>query len=71
MQRKYGMRILWAKSYLCTQSNCPVAIDGVPLYSDSHHLTPAGASFLIAPIAAFLPPAPPAPPAGGRPKTEL
>jgi peptidoglycan/LPS O-acetylase OafA/YrhL len=56
LQRDYGVQVIWTGTYLCGQLRCPVEVNGVPLYSDAHHLTPAGDAFLVRPLQKVLAP---------------
>ena len=39
----YPVGFLWPDRLLCNQVDCPVSIDGEPLYLDDNHLSVAGA----------------------------
>ena len=40
-------KLFYPHEYLCTEDNCLLSIDGVPVYFDSHHLTISGANILM------------------------
>jgi len=46
MQRRYGAKIIYPHQILCANGYCEIMRDGVALYSDSNHLTEAGAKLL-------------------------
>jgi hypothetical protein len=43
LKREDGARVLYPHRILCTTGSCEVAMDGVPLYRDEHHLSVLGA----------------------------
>ncbi len=50
----YGVELFQTAQYLCTRRTCPVIVDGRPLYSDAHHVTPAAADYLAPPLEKLL-----------------
>ncbi|HEX4158674.1 MAG TPA: acyltransferase family protein [Rhizomicrobium sp.] len=46
-QRRYGATILYPHHVLCATGTCEIAIRGIPLYRDEHHLSVFGAQQLI------------------------
>ena len=55
LQRKYGVTLFRSDGPLCGQVMCPVEIDGEPLYSDAHHLTPAATPLLAPHLEPLIP----------------
>jgi hypothetical protein len=49
MRKRYGARIVYPHQVLCSNSYCENMHGGVPLYSDSNHLTEPGAK-LVSPL---------------------
>jgi peptidoglycan/LPS O-acetylase OafA/YrhL len=43
MQRLYGVTVIYPHQVLCTNGRCAVALNGIPLYRDEHHLSVYGA----------------------------
>jgi hypothetical protein len=43
LQQLYGVTVLYPQDVLCRDGRCAVALDGVPLYRDEHHLSVYGA----------------------------
>ncbi len=55
LRARYGVTVVYPDSILCPSFRCTVALHGVSIYRDSHHLTYGGASLLdgiIAPVVA-------------------
>ena len=48
LQKLYGVGVLYPHAVLCRDGKCAVALDGVPLYRDEHHLSVYGARRLTA-----------------------
>jgi peptidoglycan/LPS O-acetylase OafA/YrhL len=55
LERDYGSHTVWMENYLCDPVICPVEINGTPIYSDAHHLTPTGARLLVKPFERLIP----------------
>ncbi|MGH6875962.1 MAG: acyltransferase family protein, partial [Rhizomicrobium sp.] len=47
LQRQYGATILYPHRILCATGTCEIALNGIPLYRDDHHLSVLGARQLI------------------------
>jgi len=43
MQKLYGVTVIYPHEALCTNGHCAVALNGIPLYRDEHHLSVYGA----------------------------
>jgi peptidoglycan/LPS O-acetylase OafA/YrhL len=43
MQKLYGVTVVYPHEALCTSGRCAVALNGIPLYRDEHHLSVYGA----------------------------
>ncbi len=43
MQKLYGVAVIYPHELLCTNGRCAVALNGIPLYRDEHHLSVYGA----------------------------
>jgi hypothetical protein len=47
LQRQYGATVLYPAHILCATGTCEVALNGIPLYRDEHHLSVLGARQLV------------------------
>ena len=47
LRQRYGAMVLYPHSVLCRSGTCAVALNGVPLYRDEHHLSVKGARQLL------------------------
>lgn len=54
MQQRFGTIVLYPHSVLCRSGSCAVALNGVPLYRDEHHLSVKGARQLVPLFASAL-----------------
>ena len=52
--RTGGVPVLDPMAWLCPDPQCRLEADGVPLYEDENHLSPAGAQFLLPQMAAAM-----------------
>jgi peptidoglycan/LPS O-acetylase OafA/YrhL len=51
IQKLYGVTVIYPPEVLCTNGRCAVALNGIPLYRDEHHLSVYGA-LKLAPLLA-------------------
>lgn len=54
MQKLYGVTVIYPQQALCSNGRCNVAVNGVPLYRDEHHLSVYGALKLQPLLAGIL-----------------
>jgi hypothetical protein len=47
MRQRFGATVLYPHSVLCGTGSCQVALNGIPLYRDEHHLSVQGARLLV------------------------
>lgn len=47
LRKQYGVEVLYPHRVLCATGTCEIALDGVPLYRDEHHLSVFGAGQLV------------------------
>ncbi|HWE07252.1 MAG TPA: acyltransferase family protein [Rhizomicrobium sp.] len=47
LRQRYGAIVLYPHSVLCRTGSCEVALNGIPLYRDEHHLSVKGALQLL------------------------
>jgi peptidoglycan/LPS O-acetylase OafA/YrhL len=47
LRQRYGANVLYPHTVLCRSGACAVALNGVPLYRDEHHLSVKGARQLL------------------------
>lgn len=47
LRQRYGSTVLYPHKVLCRTGTCEVALNGVPLYRDEHHLSVKGARQLV------------------------
>ena len=47
LQKRYGVEVLYPHRVLCATGTCEIALRGIPLYRDEHHLSVFGARQLV------------------------
>jgi peptidoglycan/LPS O-acetylase OafA/YrhL len=47
LQKQYGVKVLYPHRVLCATGTCEIALRGIPLYRDGHHLSVLGARQLV------------------------